>query len=175
MVPPDSFWPGGHTHIRRKLPLLGHKASCCTSTWPSCSFLRGRSHIMAPKLRNIIDFNVSKMSLSVWFTAIKRQLWALSGCEIHVPMFLRFLDFVTDFFVLSNTLRNSFGYCHEKAPKKFFHFTDFCEVHRRWSHKMIRKNASGRENFRVERVRERKKERECPNLLAFQGYYKSSI
>lgn len=40
---------------------------------------------------------------------------------------------------------------------------------------MIRKNASGRENFRVERVRERKKERECPNLLAFQGYYKSYL
>lgn len=122
MVPPDSFWPGGHTHIRGKLPLLGHKPRCCTSTWPSHSFLRGRSHIMAPKLRNIIEFNVNKMSLSVWFTAINRQWLALSGWGIHVPMFLLFFfsSFVTDFFVLSDALRNSFGYWHEKAQKKFF-------------------------------------------------------
>ncbi len=125
MVPPDSFWPGGHTHIRGKLPLLGHKLRCCTSTWPSHSFLRGRSHIMAPKLRNIIEFNVNKMSLSVWFTAINRQWLALSGWGINVPMFLLFFGILLQTF--------SFWAMHfvthlvtgMKRPKKSFSLHSF--------------------------------------------------
>lgn len=38
-----------HTRIREKLLLLSHKMSCCTSTWPSLSLLRGWSDTMAPR------------------------------------------------------------------------------------------------------------------------------
>lgn len=156
MVPPDSFWPGGHTHIRGKLPLLGHKPRCCTSTWPSHSFLRGRSHIMAPKLRNIIEFNVNKMSLSVWFTAINRQWLALSGWGINVPMFLLFFGLLLQTF--------SFWAMHfvthlvtgMKRPKKSFSLHSFLWRPQKAEPQNDQKKSSGRENFRVEIERERK-------------------
>lgn len=159
MVPPDSFWPGGHTQIRGKLPLLGHKPSCCTSTWPSCSLLRGRSHIMAPRLKNRFVFNVNSMSFSVWFRVINRQQWALSGWGIYLPVLF---GLCTDVFVL-RTLRNSFGYWHEKAQKSFSLHSFLWRPEKVESQNDQKKGF----NFWVEC--------EHPNLSDFQGYYKSSI